>query len=722
MRAFIQTINAFFSRDLETCRFDQSSFLNKCQLFLISFLVLYFELFSIRWLSTEIRYFAYFKNFPLISAFVGLGVGCALARRRTYFFPLFPYLISLFIIFALLSSDYLMTLMVNVSHAEDAIVWTLPKSKTLIQSVTFYALFVLIFFLNMGLFTCMGQLMGRLMLPFKPLTAYSINIFGSLIGILAFSVFSLFSVSPFYWFIFGFVLLLWFVRNNRIVLVTSAIMGVIALTVIHESDDEDAIWSPYYKLTVAPFDLPLDEDSSKNPHWGYRISVNGDNHQSMLNLSHEYTTRYSDYFPLPQYGFISRHAQTYYNLPYRVVDPKSVLIVGGGSGNDAAAALRNGVTDIDVVEIDPQIINLGKKLHPEKPYDSPHVHIYINDARSFFKKCKKRYDLIVFGFLDSQTLFANISSVRLDNFVYTVESMEDSRRLLNDQGTVFLSFALLRGINDWTAPRIFNMLEKAYGKEPIALFQGRAFFTGPGVGMANFQRDHWLRQIVVEAAASFEEDPVLVTDDWPFLFLKTKSIPRTYWIAFLIIGLLFWFLIKPGIFRKNRINYHFFFLGCSFLLLETRSLIEMALLLGSTWVVNSFVFSAILILILFANWIVGRFPPISLKVSYGLLSIALLANYFIPFQAMLGQHFVVKSIVLSLVICLPLFFAAIIFATSFKETRHVDIAIGSNLVGALLGGFLEYSSLLWGTKSLCLIALAMYLVSFYFVKRNTAAA
>lgn len=147
----------------------------------------------------------------------------------------------------------------------------------------------------------------------------------------------------------------------------------------------------------------------------------------------------------------------------------------------------------------------------------------------------------------------------------------------------------------------------------------------------------------------------------------------------------------------------------------------MALLFGSTWIVNSFVFSAILVLILLANWIVGRFPRISLKVSYGLLSLSLLANYFIPFQAMLGQHFIVKSIVLSLVVCFPLFFAAIIFASSFKEARHVDIAIGSNLLGALLGGFLEYSSLVWGTKSLCLIALAMYLVSFYFVKRDAVA-
>src|SRR3982751_4789704 len=49
---------------------------------LISFVSLYFEMIIIRWLASDVRIFAYFKNLPLLAAFLGLGLGCARARRR----------------------------------------------------------------------------------------------------------------------------------------------------------------------------------------------------------------------------------------------------------------------------------------------------------------------------------------------------------------------------------------------------------------------------------------------------------------------------------------------------------------------------------------------------------------------------------------------------------------------------------------------------------------
>src|SRR3712207_24272 len=46
---------------------------------LISFVALYFEMIAIRWLASDVRVFAYLKNLPLLAAFLGLGLGCALA-------------------------------------------------------------------------------------------------------------------------------------------------------------------------------------------------------------------------------------------------------------------------------------------------------------------------------------------------------------------------------------------------------------------------------------------------------------------------------------------------------------------------------------------------------------------------------------------------------------------------------------------------------------------
>jgi spermidine synthase len=48
-----------------------------------------------------------------------------------------------------------------------------------------------------------------------------------------------------------------------------------------------------------------------------------------------------------------------------------VVIVGTGTGNDVAAALRAGVGEIDAVEIDPAIVSFGREHHPEDPTRVP---------------------------------------------------------------------------------------------------------------------------------------------------------------------------------------------------------------------------------------------------------------------------------------------------------------------------------------------------------------
>jgi hypothetical protein len=66
-------------------------------------------------------------------------------------------------------------------------------------------------------------------------------------------------------------------------------------------------------------------------------------------------------------------------------------------GNDVAAARRHGASQVDAVEIDPEVIGLGRALHPEHPYSSPRVRVINDDARSFFAPADGQYDMIVFG-------------------------------------------------------------------------------------------------------------------------------------------------------------------------------------------------------------------------------------------------------------------------------------------------------------------------------------
>ena len=70
-------------------------------------------------------------------------------------------------------------------------------------------------------------------------------------------------------------------------------------------------------------------------------------------------------------------------------------------------ALRNSKANIDAVEIDPLVADIGVRLHPEKPYSNKRVNLVINDARNFIKETEKKigYDFIQFVRLSCQFIF-----------------------------------------------------------------------------------------------------------------------------------------------------------------------------------------------------------------------------------------------------------------------------------------------------------------------------
>src|SRR5258706_8950089 len=123
-------------------------------------------------------------------------------------------------------------------------------------------------------------------------------------------------------------------------------------------------WSPYQKITVKKIDI------------GHNISIN---QVFANNIAHQ------------QMYDIQILNRLIYNIPYTLFNNshyKNALIIGAGTGNDVETALAHGVRSIDAVEIDPVIYKVGVRLHPNKPYNDPRVHVYIDDARSFLEKNK----------------------------------------------------------------------------------------------------------------------------------------------------------------------------------------------------------------------------------------------------------------------------------------------------------------------------------------------
>jgi hypothetical protein len=158
-------------------------------------------------------------------------------------------------------------------------------------------------------------------------------------------------------------------------------------------------------------------------------------------------------------------------------------------------------------------------------------------------------------------------------------------------------------------------------------------------------------------------------------------------------------------------NGQMFFLGAGFMLLETKGVVHMALLFGSTWMVNSIVFFAILSMILLSNFYVLAFRPGKLWPYFILLIIALLINGLVPMSSFLSLPGAGKVVASCSLVYIPVFFAGVIFATAFRDSANPDVDFGSNVGGIILGGFSEYFSLVLGFNHLLLVAIAFYILA-----------
>ena len=154
-----------------------------------------------------------------------------------------------------------------------------------------------------------------------------------------------------------------------------------------------------------------------------------------------------------------------------------------------------------------------------------------------------------------------------------------------------------------------------------------------------------------------------------------------------------------------------FFLGAGFMLIETKAVVHMALLFGSTWIVNSVVFCAVLVMILAANLLVLILRPRRLSLCYVGLMGTVGVNALVPLDVFLGLDRWLQVFGSCLLIFLPILFAGVIFAVSFDRAAEPDRAFGANIAGAVLGGLAEYCSMLLGFQYIALVAMAFYAVS-----------
>ncbi len=360
------------------------------ELVIASFVVLMEELSLIRWLPGQVRVLAYYPNLVLLATFLGLGIGCLLAWRASWA-PTWPLLTLATVALAGALGGVVFT-QEGVSEHLFLLYHDLPRGAPVIEGV--WPPILLFFVLTTVVFVPLGQLVAERLDEFKrrgwPLRGYTWDLSGSLIGVLAFAALGVAGTFPLVWFVAFLVPAALLVPRTPRWWIGYAAVSVAILALVQVVDTAER-YSPYYALSVV-------EGRSEQ---GFEIRANGALHQIALPLDGTAT------------GTYAQRAFSGYTLPYRLLDrpPGRVLVLGAGTGNDVAVALTMGAEHVDAVEIDPVILELGREVHPSKPYDSPRVHVVNTDARAFLNATDERYDVVVLGTLDSMTRLSAMSSV-----------------------------------------------------------------------------------------------------------------------------------------------------------------------------------------------------------------------------------------------------------------------------------------------------------------------
>jgi len=369
------------------------------------------------------------------------------------------------------------------------------------------------------------------------------------------------------------------------------------------------IWSPYNLITILeaetsgalkPVSVPLENLGALRDPPFYVVQVNGDFY--MMNGTID-SRRYSNKAK-------AADINEQYMLPHTLRPAaKDVLVVGSGGGVDVEAALLAGANRVDALEIDPVIIQLGRQFNPSQSYSDTRVTVINTDARPFFRRTDKTYDMIIFGFLDSQSLFSQMSSIRLDGYVYTRESFQEAFQLVRPGGLMSVSF--FSGGHLWLLDRLIAMFRSATGSQPLIFTKatGQVVILAPKGFSPQEATDLQSYRNIQRTPRETEE----ALDDWPYLYLRSRSIPVDYLFtvgSLLLISSIF--IILTTLDRRTRgLDLHFFFLGAAFLLLETKGITTIALFLGATWLVSTVVILGVLIMVLLANSVAARLPVFS---------------------------------------------------------------------------------------------------------------
>src|SRR6266851_1516274 len=358
-------------------------------LFIVGFLVLFLELACIRWFAAYVVFLQFFTNVALLASFLGMSCGCMAARQERDWLSYFPFialgavLIALAMFLAFHSWSGLVVDVGGQRSPQEVFFGTEYKDPDIARFVIPIEVIAL-------MFVGPGQVLGRAFDTYpNRVLGYTLNIGGSLAGIVAFSALAFLQAPAGLWFLIvcaavGY--LQYQAGSLDRVKVLALVTLVVGLSIPTDwlRGQNARHWSPYYLI---------DHDIAA----GY-IGVNGVAHQWILSFA----TAGSPYSLI---HLLNQHSG---GTPFQ-----DVLVIGAGSGNDVTHALKFGATRVDAVEIDPAIQEIGRQYHPDHPYQDSRVVPHLDDGRHFLRSTDQKFDLVAYALVDSLILHSGYANIRL---------------------------------------------------------------------------------------------------------------------------------------------------------------------------------------------------------------------------------------------------------------------------------------------------------------------
>jgi hypothetical protein len=267
----------------------------------------------------------------------------------------------------------------------------------------------------------------------------------------------------------------------------------------------------------------------------------------------------------------------------------------------------------------------------------------------------------------------------------------------------------------WMLERLYWTLADATGTRPYVVSHSQ--YSGAAMLLAAREpaKLHWERCPFPWRTLESRPPGLLKTsDDWPFLYLRPHVVPWGYLTilaSVLLLALVSTALASGPRTLVREFDWPLFLMGAGFLLLETRGVTALSLLFGSTWIVNAVVFGGVLLMALLVNVAVEHFRPRSPWLGFALLLAALAVLWLVDVSALNGLPLLARGLAGGMLIGLPVGFAGMVVSQLLARSPSLGGALGANLLGAVVGGCVEYLSIYSGLRALTLVAVGFYLLA-----------